>query len=65
MANQHIHIIPDHLNLMDFEDDEMQAAMYKALVDAMNSSNNTDHVIAEDSVTPSLQKGKGKKTTKK
>ena len=48
MVNKHIHIIPDHLNLMDFEDDEMQAAMYKALVDAMNTSNNTDHVIVDE-----------------
>lgn len=64
MVNRHIHIIPDHLNLMDFEDDEMQAAMYKALVDAMNTSNNTDHVINDEPEKSGVKKKK-KRTKRK
>lgn len=58
MVNRHIHIIPDHLNLMDFEEDEMQAAMYQALVDAINTSNNSDHVIEEESEKSVVKKKK-------
>ena len=58
MVNRHIHIIPDHLNLMDFEDDEMQAAIYEALVDAINTSNNTDQVILEEPEKSGVKKEK-------
>lgn len=60
MISKHINIIPDHLNLADFEDDEMQAAVHKALAEALATTNNTDFEVAVTDNQP-LNNTKGSK----
>jgi hypothetical protein len=62
MVNKHIHIVPDHLNLADSEDDELQSTVHQALAEAFSTSNEGDHEIsnAETSNTHPNKKGSKK-----
>ncbi len=61
MVNKHIHIVPDHLNLADSEDDELQSTVHQALAEAFTTSNEGNHEISDVDHSASYSNKKGSK----